>query len=118
MFANAYLFVQPSETEGLSIALLEALAYGLPVITSDIEENLEATNGLTRQFANKNSADLARQLALAINEPDKIKNEALLAKQVIDKEYDWSKITEQTIGLYKQPFQPIFLIKLVRMNLK
>lgn len=118
LFENAYCFVQPSETEGLSIALLEAIAYGLPVITSDIEENLEATHGLGRQFISKDSADLAKQLELALNNPDKIKSEALLAKEVIDREYNWSNITKQTIDLYKEPYQPTFMAKLVRMNLK
>ena len=79
---------------------------------------MEATNGLARQFISKDSADLAKQLELAINEPDKIKSEALLAKQVIDKEYNWAKITEQTIGLYKKSQPSTFLTKLVRMNLK
>src|SRR3989344_1943196 len=114
LFENAYLFVQPSETEGLSIALLEAMAYGFPVITSDIEENLEATNGLTRQFANKNSADLARQLELALGNPSEIKNEAFLAKQIIGREYNWDNITIQTIGLYKEPVQSELLAKLVK----
>ena len=114
LFENAYLFVQPSETEGLSIALLEAMAYGLPVITSDIEENLEATSGLGRQFANKDSKDLAKQLELALGNPSEIKNEAFLAKQIIGREYNWDNITIQTIGLYKEPVQSELLAKLVK----
>ena len=36
------LFVQTSEREGLSYALLEAMAHGLAVITTDAPGNLDA----------------------------------------------------------------------------
>ena len=41
LYGNALAFVLPSHMEGLSVALLEALSYGLPAITSDIPENRE-----------------------------------------------------------------------------
>ena len=39
IFSNAHTFVLPSYIEGMSLALLEAIAYGLPLIVSDIPEN-------------------------------------------------------------------------------
>ncbi|MEM1370794.1 MAG: glycosyltransferase family 4 protein, partial [Pseudomonadota bacterium] len=47
LYKNAGLFTLPSSHEGLPIALLEALSFGLPCIASDIDANLEV--GLARQ---------------------------------------------------------------------
>ena len=39
LLANAAVFVLPSDLEGLSLALLDAMAAGVCVLTSDIPEN-------------------------------------------------------------------------------
>jgi len=39
LFSHAQLFVLPSDLEGMSIALLEAMNMGVPVLVSDIPEN-------------------------------------------------------------------------------
>ena len=41
LYAYAGAFVLPSSHEGLPIALMEALSYGIPTIASDIPANLE-----------------------------------------------------------------------------
>jgi glycosyltransferase involved in cell wall biosynthesis len=45
LYANAAAFVLPSSLEGLPLTLLEACAYGTPVIVSDIAPNLEVVGG-------------------------------------------------------------------------
>jgi len=44
LFSNAYLYIQPSTLEGISVAVLEALSYGRCVLASDIPGNREALN--------------------------------------------------------------------------
>jgi glycosyltransferase involved in cell wall biosynthesis len=47
LYQLADLFVFPSLYEGLSVALLEALANGLPAVVSDIPQNREIADGLS-----------------------------------------------------------------------
>ncbi len=62
LYAHAGLFVQPSEGEGLSVALLEAMSYGIPVLVSSIPQNTEVLPDKTWQFRNKSVPDLGRKI--------------------------------------------------------
>ena len=53
LFANAYLYVHPSEAEGLSITILEAMSYGTCVLISNIPENLETNDHSGFSFETK-----------------------------------------------------------------
>ncbi len=110
LYKNGYLFVQPSEAEGLSIALLEAMSYGLPVLISDIKENQEVASGLGLEFKNKNANSLKKQLEFSITHQEQINNLARLAKKQIFKKYNWRDIAKQTVNLYKQTTEPANLL--------
>jgi len=104
LYSNAYLFVQPSEAEGLSIALLEAMSYGLPVLVSDIPENKEAVGEVGFVFKNKSVIDLERKLKFLLDSPEIIKEKKEKAREHVALNYDWDKIVRKTINLYEQLF--------------
>ena len=101
LFSNAYCFVQPSENEGLSIALLEAMSYGRVIVVSDIPENVEAANGCGLIFENKNVKDLADKLQYLINNPQLIQAMGDSGKEVVDREYNWDSIADEILKVYK-----------------
>lgn len=102
LFTNAALFIQPSEAEGLSIALLEAMLYGVPVLISNIEENQEAAEGVSLEFVNKSVDDLKRKLKFALDNPEIMGNLAAKAKIRAGSEYDWNNIAKETALTYQE----------------
>lgn len=103
LFTQAGMFVQPSEDEGLSVALLEAMAYGLPIIVSDIPANVEAIRGgAGATFPTKDVEGLKQELAYYINRPEEGKKMGMQAKERVAEHYSWEAIAAKTIDLYEE----------------
>ena len=102
LFSHAAIFVQPSEDEGLSIALLEAMSYGLPIIASDIDGNEEALGGAGVYFETKNVESLKSELASLINRPEEMELFGKLARGRAQSVYGWESIARQTAEVYAE----------------
>jgi glycosyltransferase involved in cell wall biosynthesis len=72
LYSNAYLFVLPSHLEGRSMAVLEALGSGTPVLVSDIPENTELVGDEACTFQTGNEAELAATLSRLIHCPEEV----------------------------------------------
>jgi glycosyltransferase involved in cell wall biosynthesis len=92
LLANAALFVLPSEVEGLSLALLDAMAAGVCTLTSDIPENNEVVEGAGYTFCSGDQPDLERMLALLIQNPDLRHASAARQQERIRRQYQWPTI--------------------------
>ncbi len=102
LFANAYLFVQPSESEGLSIALLEAMSHRKAVLASDIEENKEAI-GRTGVIFKVNDIDsLKSKLQLMLKKPSLIREKGNSGKKRVEKFYNWADISDEITDIYRK----------------
>src|SRR3990167_7305150 len=62
LYAHAYLYAHPSEYEGLSLSIIEAMSFGKCVLVSDIAENLEPIDHSGISFEVANSDDLTNKL--------------------------------------------------------
>lgn len=102
LYANAYIFVQSSETEGLSISLLEAMAHRTACLVSDIEANLEAIKDTGFVYKNKNINDLKQKIQDLLSNPTKVKDMALAAYERATQKYTWSNISDQILAVYKK----------------
>lgn len=95
LLTNCRAYCLPSSHEGLPIALLEAMSYGVKVIVSDIPANKEVGLPEGDYFPVGNVGALAGKLQAVINQP----------LQHIDydmRKYDWEKIADQVAGVYRE----------------
>ncbi len=92
LLTNAMVFVLPSDLEGLSLALLDAMGAGVCVLASDIPENREAMEGARFTFRRGDVADLADRLQFLIANPAVREAAGKAAKLRIREEYEWNDI--------------------------
>jgi glycosyltransferase involved in cell wall biosynthesis len=100
LLSNAALFVLPSELEGLSLALLDAMAAGVCVLTSDIPENNEVVDGAGFTFHRGDQADLERMLDLLIHNPELRRQSAARERERIQGQYLWPAIARSIERAY------------------
>ncbi len=101
LYSHAGLFMLPSSHEGLSIALLEAMAAGLRVLASDIPANREVQLPERCYFCvgdvDRMSALIGDAVTRPFSEEEKRAQCARLAER-----YDWKPIAEQTLSVYSR----------------
>jgi len=102
LFSHAYLFVQPSESEGLSLSLLEAMGYGIAPLVSNIPENLDPMEGCGFSFENKNVEGLRDKIAYLLAKSEEVEMMGLLAKEKARKQYSWDSIAIKTAQVYEE----------------
>ncbi|HNX11020.1 MAG TPA: glycosyltransferase family 4 protein [bacterium] len=100
LLSNAALFVQPSESEGLSLSLLEAMSYGLPCLVSNIPANVEVVEDSQLIFKTKDENDLKTKLELALNNPELLQQNKEQMLSLVKKKYYWPDLVDQIVLIY------------------
>lgn len=101
LYSHAGLFVIPSYYEGLPIVLLEAMSYGLSCIASDIPANKNVELSNDRFFKAGDVNALAAKIRELIDKP-LTKEETGKMRDIIAEKYNWTKIADETLKVYKQ----------------
>jgi glycosyltransferase involved in cell wall biosynthesis len=101
LYSHAYLYVQPSEQEGLSLALLEAMGHGLLPLVSDIEPHKEAVANTGAYFPVKDIEGLKKELAYFINKSDEVAVLGRAAQERVREHYSWEAVAKKTIEVYR-----------------
>jgi glycosyltransferase involved in cell wall biosynthesis len=100
LLSHAALFVLPSELEGLSLALLDAMAAGVCVLTSDIPENREVVDGAGFTFRRGEQADLERMLDVLIHNPELRRQAGIRERERVQSQYLWPEIARSIASTY------------------
>ena len=100
LYVHAGIFVLPSSHEGLPIAMLEALSYGLPVIASDIPANLEVGLAKEHYFPLGDVAALSARLeSFAARPMSMAEREA--RREWVSTRFDWRDVARRTMVVYQ-----------------
>lgn len=95
LFSNAYLYVLPSDVEGMPMSLLEALSYGNACLVSDIPENTEVIDGNCFVFKKGDVKSLKKQLEKSIILNLKSHENAIMPNT-------WYDVVTETIKVYER----------------
>ena len=98
---SADVFVLPSYSEGFSMSVLEAMAYGLPVIISkqcDFPEVEEAEAGV---IINTDADSLTDSLNRLLDNPQRRKEMGARGRKLVQERYNWDNIATQLIRMYE-----------------
>lgn len=105
LYSNAYLFVLPSDVEGMALGLLEAMSYGNCCVVSDIPENVEVVENHAMSFQKGNAEDLKEKLENMLKSPQLVQEYKRYAGQFICKKYNWDEVVEKTIEIYEKSIE-------------
>jgi len=108
-YRQADIFVLPSQNEGMSIAVLEAMASGLPVVVTDTggtaELVREGVNGYIVPWADAPALTDAL-VALALDEQARRRMGQESRQAAL--RFEWPTVTREYVGLFTQVAQPTF----------
>ena len=101
LYSNAYLYILPSDLEGMPLSLLEAMSYGNCCIVSDIPECTEVVGNKAFIVARGNVKELGNCIQALINDEEAVNAYKSEASHYVCEKYDWDKVTNETIEKYR-----------------
>ncbi|HJB18978.1 MAG TPA: glycosyltransferase family 4 protein [Candidatus Bariatricus faecipullorum] len=101
LYSNAYLYILPSNLEGMPLSLLEAMSYGNCCVVSDIAECTEVVEDKAAVFPKGDVPELWKILQKLCNEPETVESYRKEAADYICGKYNWDEVTRKTLELYR-----------------
>lgn len=103
LYSNAFLYVLPSDVEGLPISLLEAMSYQRCCLISDIKENSATGQGRCFEFLHGNVKDLSKQIQwICKMDPQEVERKGVEASEYVLDAYRWDAVVDKTLAVYQK----------------
>lgn len=100
LYSNAYIYILPSDLEGMPISLLEAMSYGNCCLVSDIAECTEVVENKAVSFEKSNVDSLKNKLQEMCDNSQMVKIYKEEASEFIHSKYNWNDVVNRTAVLY------------------
>lgn len=100
LLSNAYIYVLPSDLEGMPLSLLEAMSYGNCCVVSDIDECTEVVENHAVSFPKGNVAALTKTLQELCDNPEKTEQYKAGASEYILNMFSWDNVVDETLEVY------------------
>ncbi|MBR5021232.1 MAG: glycosyltransferase family 4 protein [Oscillospiraceae bacterium] len=101
LYSNAYVYVLPSDLEGMPLSLLEAMSYGNCCVTSDIEECAAVTGDYGLIFPRGDVEALRDLLQILCDDSRRVCHFRSISRDYITRKYNWDDVTKKTLELYR-----------------
>jgi glycosyltransferase involved in cell wall biosynthesis len=102
VLTNATVFILPSDMEGMSLSLLEAMGAGVCVLASDTPEYCEVIADCGFTFKSGDMHDLRRKMHFLLNNPRMGEAAGKTALRRVEQNYLWQHVTEQIEAVYRE----------------
>jgi glycosyltransferase involved in cell wall biosynthesis len=100
LYSNAYIYVLPSDLEGMPLSLLEAMSYGNCCIVSDIKECTEVVEDKAVIFHKGDIEDLRSKIQELCDNPKMTCKYKQNAADYICNKYSWDYVAKRTLEIY------------------
>ena len=100
LYKNASLFVFPSLYEGFGLPVLEAMACGVPVITSNRSSLTEVGQDAVYYVNPNNVSELASAIDLILKNSE-LKTRMTTGGLEVAKDFDWQKSAQEFLSVIK-----------------
>jgi glycosyltransferase involved in cell wall biosynthesis len=101
LYQNAKLYVFPSLSEGFGLPGLEAMQYGLPVVSSDASCLPEIYGDAAVYFDPLDTKDMAEKISVLLSN-EKMRQDLIKAGHERVKQFSWRRMAEETLEVYNQ----------------
>ncbi|RXE58674.1 glycosyltransferase family 4 protein [Acetivibrio mesophilus] len=100
LFSNAYVYVLPSNLEGMPLSLLEAMSFGNAVIGSSIPEITDVVENKAIIFKKADVANLRDKLQEVCDDKNMVLKYKTGVADFICSKYNWNAVVDRTLELY------------------
>lgn len=101
LYSEAIAYVFPSFFEGFGLPALEAMALGLPVVSSDKTSLPEILGRAAIYFNPEDESEMKAKIKLVIND-EKLRQDLISRGLEQIKKYSWSQCAEKTLEVYNE----------------